>query len=253
MAPWCQGCRHASGAAVPLNLAGSVANGGCHSSVPGSTVGRNGYPERPGALVSCPVPGPGLYRASPAQQPQLGDTAAQWPAPPQRQQEPALLSLVPARLGTTWHSTAWPLLVALHTHAGASTHTHMCKHTLPASAPPHSRPQHWVHAPQGGHSLAPQRCRACQGSAPVLPRVPTANSARLAVLTGKQAGRSGSWPWAKPPVCAGGGWQGEPAVPSAEVSAPPAPQNPAWSRCTALKAPTSRPSDPGGDVPPAQP
>lgn len=38
----------------------------------------------------------------------------------------------------------------------------------------------------------------------------------------------------------------QPAVPSREVSAPPAPQNAALSCCAALKAPKSRPSDPGG-------
>lgn len=96
-----------------------------------------------------PVMGQGLYRAPTGQQPQLGDTAVQWPAPPQDQQEPALLSLVLAWLATKWNSMPWPLL----TH---TTHTEIYAHCL-LQTPCFRTPQQ-IHASQGGHILAPQGC-----------------------------------------------------------------------------------------------
>lgn len=146
-----------------------------------------------------------------------------------------------ARYGTAQHGYCWWPCTHAHTRVQArSAHFSPPLLTPPLAPCPPGRAQP---GPTEVPGLSPgadevARSHPCQ-----------AGSAHQQVIRGGQAAGFGQ----SPPCALAGGWQGEPAVPSGEVSAPPPLQNPTWSCCTALTAPTSCPSDPGGDVPPAQP
>lgn len=153
--PWCQVRGHAGGAATPsarpaLQLMGPNLGPG------GQARGAISAP------VPCPVSkhGTGLCRAPTAQQPQLGDTCS----------SPGAAGAGPAQPGpgTKWSSVTRPLL----------THTaHRDKHALPAPDPLLPSPPAGPCPSGRAHPGPPGVLRA-----PVLPRLSTAISARLAGL-----------------------------------------------------------------------